>query len=92
MATPRITSLRRYFLLKRLEAARLQSELASTWRAKQEAEPGTALPSTFVLRDRLVAAGYSTKEDLNGADVEELRLAGFTSRESQAILDAVAQL
>lgn len=92
MAAPRITSLRRYYLLKRLASARIQSDLASTWRAKQEAEPATALPSTFVLRDRLVAAGYSSKEDLHGADAEELRASGFSARDAKAILAAWATL
>jgi hypothetical protein len=88
----RVTSPRRFYLLKRLVAVAACSSLASTWRAKQEAEPGTALPTTFPHRDRLVAAGYSTKEDLDGADATELAWSGFGSRDATAILEAWAAL
>lgn len=62
------------------------------WRAKQEAEPGAPLPSDFPYAERLAAAGYTTQEDLDGADEEELRCLGFQVREAQRILAALAAL
>jgi hypothetical protein len=80
---------RRYYLGKRLEAAVRGSSLAEVWQAKQEAEPGTSLAADFPYRSRLVAAGYSTVEDLDGATVDELKQAGFSEREASAVLAAI---
>ena len=55
------------------------------WRAKQEAQPGTALPADFPYLSRLAAEGYTTVHDLDGADVEEMISAGFNEREALAI-------
>lgn len=85
---------RRYYLLKRLEA-NLQQDwaLGTAWQAKQEGEPGVALPSTFPCLAELTAYGYTTEEDLDGADSEELRdYAGLTSRQADAVLAALAAL
>jgi hypothetical protein len=80
---------RRYYLLKRLEAARrYDGALASAWAGKQEGEPGTALAEDFPYRSRLVAVGYSAIEDLDGATTEELEQSGFTSREASAVIAA----
>ena len=84
---------RRYYLRMRLAEDVLDCpEQASVWRAKQEAEPGVVLPSTFPHRARLIAAGYGTVEDIDGADVAELQRSGFYSREAEAILQALAEL
>ena len=86
-------SARRYYLFKRCEAAALSDGNAEVWQAKQEAEPGTALPADFPHLSALQAAGYTTDTDIDGADVAELtRLAGLSSRQGQAVLDALALL
>ncbi len=51
-----------------------------------------SLPVDFPLRTRLVTAGYSTTQDLNGSDADELAESCFTSRESQTIFAALAPL
>jgi hypothetical protein len=83
---------RRYYLLKRLFAARLTDDSEGIWRSHQEAIAGTDLPSDFPLRSRLVSSGYSTTEDLNGADARELRLSGFNTEESEEVLAALGPL
>lgn len=92
--TPRIKTHRRYCLLKRLRAKRNQeTALEAVWQGKQEAAPGDSLPTDFPLLSYLIAAGYSTTQDLDGADADELADAGgFTARESQAIFAALAPL
>ena len=85
------SSPRRYYLHKRIAARQgLTEDLETVWQAKQEAEAGTALAATFPHRAALVAVGYSTAEDLDGADVEELRRAGFTIRQAQEIIGALS--
>lgn len=85
-----VERVRRYYLLKRLAAARRKDDvLAGAWQGKQEAEPGTPLAADFPYRSRLVAAGYSTAEDLDGASSEELQQSGFTAREATAALAAL---
>jgi hypothetical protein len=88
------TSQRRFCLWKRM-SAHVQGlyALAAVWRGKQEAEPGVALPDTFPSRAALVAIGYSTKEDLVGADVAELvEYVNISQREAEAVLAAFAKL
>jgi len=85
---------RRYRLLKRLSALELgETGRASVWKAKQEATAGTALPDGFPSTAALATAGYTTTEDLTGADVAELQTyAGLNSRQAQGVLDALAAL
>lgn len=84
---------RRYYLLKRRYYLDLDDEAqAGLWRGKQEAEPGTALPATFPLLSRLAAAGYTTQEDLDGADPDELKRASFNQTEADQILAALNDL
>lgn len=87
--TPRryYLSRRRYFLTVEYDAA-----MAGAWRSKQEAEPGTALPSTFPFLSRLATECYETEEDLDGADECELIDAGFTQWEARTILAALVPL
>lgn len=89
-----ILNARRYYLGKRLHAARGPTPgLANVWRAIQEATAGTALAAAFPCATALAAAGYTTREDLAGATVDELvDFAGLTSREAQAVLAALAAL
>jgi hypothetical protein len=85
--TQSITSARRYYLLKRQSAAEsCEKALESVWRAKQEAEPGTALPTDFPYLERLTTFGYTTLSDLDGCDACELEGLGFARREAAAIL------
>lgn len=83
---------RRYYLLSRLTAHRLGDlGLASLWRHKQEAEAGALLASDFPSRAALVAAGYATAEDLDGATEDELitNVPTLSRREIAAVLAAL---
>lgn len=80
--------------MKRL-SARAQRLVAMelVWKAKQEAEPGAALPDDFAARAKLVEVGYSTKEDLDGADVDELvEYVCLSQQDAEAVLAAFAKL
>jgi hypothetical protein len=69
-----LTSPRRYYLRQRLAYTRSQDlELAAVFRTKQEAIAWPDLPSDFPSRSQLMAAGYTTVRDLDGADVCELQ-------------------
>lgn len=86
---------RRYYLRKRIYELRHGSRSGQDgiWRAKQEAEPGVALPATFpFLSSHLAPCGYETVEDLDGASVDELRELGLTRLEAEAVLAALAPL
>lgn len=83
---------RRFYLHKRLEARIEFSSLEPVWQAKQEAEPGTALPADFPHLTELTALGYTTHEDLDGADESELERAGLTLRQSKIVIAAFAAL
>lgn len=84
---------RRYYLLKRYAAKARRDPLEGTWRAKQEETAGAALPHDFPSRAKLVAAGYSTAEDLRGADAAELMTnASLSRREATAALAALELL
>ncbi|NBC17450.1 MAG: hypothetical protein GVY18_09085 [Bacteroidetes bacterium] len=81
---------RRYYLHKRLEArSQLDTALEVVWQSKQEAEPGVALDATFPHRATLVALGYTTNEDLDGADADELRCAGLSSAQANDVIAAL---
>lgn len=91
--TATIKSHRRYCLLKRRYNLLCGEEgLAAVWRAKQEAVPSTALPSTFPALSTLAASGYTTKADIDGADQDELVGVGLTISEAVAALAALALL
>lgn len=84
---------RRYYLHKRLEARLYEcSDLELTWRAKQEAQPGTALPASFLLAAEIAALGYTTREDLDGADAAELERAGLTLTQANDVISAFEAL
>lgn len=84
-----IRNLRRFYLLKRRSAIlEDDDDTALIWQGKQDEQTGTPLPSDFVLRARLVEAGYSMIEDLDGADESELSAVDFSSREARAVLTA----
>lgn len=82
-------SVRRFYLAKRHAAdEQCLTALSAAWQGKQEAEAGEALPDDFPYAERLEEAGYTTYEDLDGADAAELVDHGFTTREATAILSA----
>jgi hypothetical protein len=88
-----VKNTRRYYLHKRINARVYEgSDNAAVWQAKQEADPGTSLPSDFPLRDELAEIGYSTIEDLDGADVNELQQSGISTGDAETILAALATL
>jgi len=86
----RVPTPRRYFLLARQNA--WDEGVAAVWRAKQEAQPGTALPESFPARAALAAAGYTTVEDLDGANESELSGAGLSTREARDVISAAKAL
>jgi hypothetical protein len=85
---------RRYYLLKRLEARRTgDTPLDGVWRHKQESQPGTALPDAFPFRSQLAAVGYTTGADLDGAGVEELvDFVSLNPRDAATVVAAAAAL
>lgn len=86
-------SKRRYYLLKRIAAKAEGEATEGVWRHHQEQESGTALPASFPSRAALVAAGYSTEEDLDGADAAELtKNAGLSTQQAAAALAVLATL
>lgn len=82
-----IRNVRRFYLHKRLQST--DSDNAKVWQAKQEAEPGTPLDAGFPLRADLVTLGYSTEQDLDGADQAELERAGFKANQAKKIIAAL---
>ncbi len=85
---------RRYYLRKRLWELRNRPGEGQdgVWRSKQEEEPGVALPATFPFLSTLAPCGYTTVEDVDGADVPELRELGLSRLEAEAVLTALAPL
>lgn len=84
-------SVRRYYLRKRLAAALVGDDNAAVWQALQEAEAGVPLVTGFPSRTALVAAGYTTIEDVDGADAVELATyVGLSDHQAAAVLAALA--
>jgi hypothetical protein len=85
---------RRYYLLKRHAAdAAGDLLLAAVWHSKQESETGTSLPADFPSRAALVAQGYSTAEDVHGADANELsRTVALNARQASTVIAAAEAL
>ncbi len=86
-----VNRLRRFYLMNRIEAHRqLEFALRDVWRAKQEAEPGTALAAGFPAKSLLAAAGYTTVEDIDGADCAELEdYAALSTLQARTVLAAL---
>ncbi len=82
---------RRYYLLKRRAALDREESIEAQWHAKQDGEPGTALPATFPFLS-LLGTFYANVEDLDGADVAELRSFGLSEKQACAVLSAVLPL
>lgn len=89
MAT--LGSVRRYLLHKRRLAREAGDwALVNVWQAKQEAEPGSALGASVPHQTALEPLGYTTAEDLDGADVDELESAGLTRRQAEDVIGALS--
>lgn len=83
---------RRYYLLKLLSARRLGHE-EGVWRAKLQEYSGSPLPGTFPSRAALIAAGYTTVEDVDGATPLELQLfARLPTKAARRVIAAAAAL
>lgn len=89
MAT--VNNTRRFYLLKRIYARQNNIE-DGVWIAKQIAIAGVALPASFPHRAALAEHGYTTREDLDGADADELTRLGFGTYQAKAIIKAFANL
>ncbi len=82
---------RRYYLLKQIAIrARGCDALAAVFASKQSAQPGNQLPTEFPARAKLALRGYTTIEDIDGADASELGRAGLSSKEAALVIEAVA--
>lgn len=83
--------LRRYCLLQAVEARAAGDDgLEAALRGLQLATAGTALDPSWPGYSRLTAAGYRAREDIDGAEADELvRIAGLTYGEADA---AIARL
>ena len=86
------TTLRRYYFRAEVDA-RLRGDDATalTLRAKRRAEPSADLPASLgaTTLSALRTAGYFAREDLVGADEDELLDAGLSSTEARAAIRAV---
>jgi hypothetical protein len=88
-----LNSARRVYLHKRVIARRAKSGLEPAWQAKQEEMGGTDLPGSFPRLAALSAVGYTTEEDLDGADAAELvDYVGLSSSDADAVIAAFAAL
>jgi len=84
--------MRRWYLRQRRYAESLgEPGVASTLQYQQEHEPGTALPVlSAAVVEKLAAAGYKAREDLYGADEDELVTEASLSRaEARGVLRAL---
>jgi hypothetical protein len=87
VATPTVR--RFYARQRRLATLGGDTALAGIWRAKQEAIAWPDLPAGFPSRALLLAAGFPTVRDLDGADERELTDLGLTARAAAAVLAAM---
>lgn len=88
-----IVSARRYYLHKRIIARAQNTSLEPAWQARQEEMPGTALPASFPFLSELEAVGYTTREDLDGADADELvDHVSLSRRDAEAVIAAFQAL
>jgi hypothetical protein len=81
-----IRNVRRFYLHKRLTG---NEETRPVWQAKQEEQPGTALAEDFPCRAELAELGYTTAEDLDGADQDELVRAGLKTNQAKKVIAAL---
>ena len=87
-------TLRRLYLANRRAALAVGGaylDEAAFWRWKQERLAWPALPSSFPSRAKLIAEGYTTVRDLDGADEDELTELGLTRSQAQGVLGAMQE-
>ena len=84
-----INNLRRFYLHKRIDDRQNDVDASMIWQGKQEAIPGTALPTDFPHLSVLAEIGYTTTDDLDGADADELRKAGLTPAQAEQVIAAL---
>ena len=85
-----VKNLRRFYLHKRIEARVYEdSDLDTVWQSKQEAIAGTALAASFPHLAELTAIGYTTVDDIDGADEEELVRAGLSQHQATEVIAAL---
>jgi hypothetical protein len=78
--------LRRYYeILRRCALALDQRAAASVLLGLRNALPGMALSVDFPGAAALLRAGYAAREDLAGAELDELLEAGLTRAEADAV-------
>lgn len=68
--------------------------MAGVWRSKQEACASTPLPADFPFAQQLAAVGYTAREDLEGADGDELLVPplSLSPSDAAAVLAALEAL
>lgn len=90
----RFQTLRRIYLKNRkLSSQGERFAESSVWQAHQEEQPGTPLPGDFPALTTLTVGGYTTVEDLDGADATELaEWARISAPQAKAIFAALAAL
>lgn len=87
IASPYVTSARRYLWLAQKERARTLDDGPSlAFRVRRLAASGTALPSTFPSRSVLLAAGVLAVEEVVGARVPELLSYGLTTAAAERLI------
>lgn len=87
-------TLRRLYLANRRGALKLGNPgtiQARFWRWKQERIAWPDLPANFPARAKLIAEGYQTVRDLDGADQDELTELGLTRQQAHAVLVAMQE-
>lgn len=86
-----VRSYRRYLLLKvQYHTLLCDLELASAFLAKHDATDGTAFPDSVPFQVKLVAAHYTSVEDVFGSDVDELiENTSLTFSEAEAVVHAI---
>jgi hypothetical protein len=83
---------RRYYeILRRCALALEQRAAASVLLGLRDALPGTALGADFPGAAALRRAGYAAREDLAGAELDELLEAGLSRAEADAVLALVGE-
>lgn len=95
MAANGIGSLRRFYLLKRITARKLDDlALSAVWHSKQEEIAATELPAGFPKKTELATAGYVALEDITTeCDADELiQYADLSRRDADAVIAAFAAL
>lgn len=86
-------SMRRVYLASARHFAQSdQHATADVYRAKQQAIAGDPLPENFPHLARLAELGYSTFQDIDGANADELTAAGLPRHQANEALARLAYI